>query len=108
MAEATVIKSVQKYLNYLKERGFNVSFAVLFGSHASETATDMSDIDLIVVSPDFDKQIQCRTLDLLWQLAARTDSRIEPFPCGLEQWKKDNFTPIIEIARKAGFVVQPN
>ncbi len=108
MAEASIIKSVQKYLNYLKDNGFNVSFGILFGSHAHGTATELSDIDLIVVSPDFDKKIECRTLDKLWQLAGRTDSRIEPIPCGLERWRKDDFTPIIEIARKEGSMVQPN
>ncbi len=108
MAEAAIIKSVQKYLNYLKENGFDVSFGILYGSQVTGTATELSDIDLIVVSPDFDKKIECRTLDKLWQFAGRTDSRIEPIPCGLERWEKDDYTPIIDIARKEGSVVKLN
>ncbi len=108
MAEEAVIKSVQKYLNYLKDNGFNVSFGILFGSQAIGTATELSDIDLIVVSPDFDKKIECRTLDKLWQIAGRTDVRIEPIPCGLERWEKDDYTPIIDIARREGAVVTLN
>ena len=108
MAEEAVIKSVQKYLNYLKHNGFNVSFGILFGSRATGTATELSDIDLIVVSPDFDKKIECRTLDKIWQLAGRTDSRIEPIPCGIERWEKDDYTPIIDIARREGTIVTLN
>jgi predicted nucleotidyltransferase len=108
MAQAAVIKSVQKYLNYLKDNGFNVSFGILFGSQATGTATELSDIDLIVVSPDFDKKIECRTLDRLWQLAGRTDIRIEPIPCGLERWEKDDFSPIIDLARREGAIVTLN
>lgn len=108
MAEEAVIKSVKKYLNYLKDNGFNVSFGILFGSQATGTATELSDIDLIVVSPDFDKKIECRTLDKLWQIAGRADYRIEPIPCGLERWGKDDYTPIIDIARTEGAIITLN
>jgi predicted nucleotidyltransferase len=108
MAQAAVIKSVQEYMKSLNANGFNVSFGILFGSQAAGTATELSDIDLIVVSPDFDKKMQCSTMDLIWQLAARTDTRIEPIPCGLERWEKDNYTPIIDIARNEGTVISLN
>ena len=108
MARAAVIKLARKYLNNLNANGFNVSFGILFGSQAAGTATKLSDIDLIVVSPDFDKKIKCRTMDKLWQLAGRTDSRIEPIPCGLKRWQKDDYTPIIDIARNEGAMITLN
>jgi predicted nucleotidyltransferase len=108
VVQTAVIKSVQTYLNNLNANGFNVSFGVLFGSQATGTATKWSDIDLIVVSPDFDNEIPCKTKDTLWQLAGRTDSRIEPIPCGLERWRKDDYTPIIDIARNEGAVITLN
>lgn len=108
MAKKTIINSVRKYLNYLKENGFNISFGILYGSQATGKATEFSDIDLIVVSPDFDKPIECKTLDKLWQLAGRTDHRIEPIPCGLERWEKDDYTPIIDIARNEGTIIRLN
>ncbi len=108
MVEKAIINSIRKYLNYLKENGFNVSFGILYGSQATGKATEFSDIDLIVVSPDFDKPIECKTLDKLWQLAGRTDYRIEPIPCGLERWEKDDYTPIIDIARNEGTIVTLN
>lgn len=108
MATEAIIKSVRKYLNYLKENGFNVSFGILYGSQVTGKATEFSDIDLIVVSPDFDDAIECKTLDKLWQCAGRTDHRIEPIPCGLERWEKDDYTPIIDIARNEGTIVTLN
>ena len=105
MVDQAIINSVRNYLAYLKENGFNVSFGILYGSWVTGKATEYSDIDLIVVSPDFDKQIECKTLDKLWQLAGRTDYRIEPIPCGLERWEKDDYTPIIDIARNEGTIV---
>ena len=105
MVDQAIINSVRNYLAYLKENGFNVSFGILYGSQVTGKATEFSDIDLIVVSPDFDKQIECKTLDKLWQLAGRTDYRIEPIPCGLERWEKDDYTPIIDIARNEGTIV---
>ena len=66
------------------------------------------DIDLVVVSPDFDNKIECKTLDKLWKCAGWTDYRIEPIPCGLERWEKDNYTPIIDIARNEGTIVTLN
>ena len=41
-------------------------------------------------------------MDLLWKLAAKTDSRIEPILCGEPQWDNDVSSAIIEIARREG------
>jgi len=42
----------------------------------------------------------------LWYMAARTDSRIEPIACGLQQWSEDTSSAIIEIARREGRQIQ--
>jgi hypothetical protein len=47
-------------------------------------------------------------MDKLWILAGRTDSRIEPIPCGLKRWQKDDYTPIIDIARNQGAMITLN
>ena len=70
-------------------------------------ANPWSDIDLLVVSPQFDGRRERRDVDLLWRLAARTDSRIEPVPCGEHQWIEDTSSAIVEIARRDGQQVMP-
>jgi len=44
-------------------------------------------------------------VNLLWRVAARTDSRIEPFPVGQRQFEQNDSSAIIEIARREGQVI---
>ncbi len=47
-----------------------------------------------------------RDIDLLWRLAAKEDSRIEPIPCGERQWDEDVSSAIVEIARREGETIR--
>ena len=102
MVDSGVMKSVQNYLHHLKENGLDVRFGVVFGSQARGQGNVLSDIDLIVVSPEYDESITRDSINQLWRTAARTDSRIEPLPCGLRQWQEDTSEVILEIARQDG------
>jgi hypothetical protein len=59
-------------------------------------------LDLLVVSPQFDDMKDRSGINLLWRIAARVDSRIEPVACGSRQWLDDDSSAIIEIARQQG------
>ena len=107
MADPTIIGIVRQYLRNLAEQGILARMGVLFGSHATGHPGQWSDIDLLVVSPAFDGTFSRDAIDSLWYVAARTDSRIEPIPCGERQWAEDTATPIIEIARREGVEVMP-
>ena len=102
MVDDSVVASVQQYLRVLKKHGVRVSFGVIFGSQTTGKMDRSSDIDLLVVSPRFDKPRDRKDVNLLWRLAARTDSRIEPIPCGERQWREDENSLVIEIARREG------
>ena len=102
MVDESVVASVREYLRALRKHDFAVSFGVIFGSQTTGEMDRSSDIDLLVVSPRFDKPRERKDVNLLWRLAARTDSRIEPIPCGERQWRDDEASPIIEIARREG------
>jgi predicted nucleotidyltransferase len=104
-----VIDAVKRYIDVLRrEHAFNVSQAVLFGSFARGRADEWSDIDLVVVASRFDEGIARPDVELLWRVAAHTDSRIEPIPCGVRQWVEDQSSAIIEIARREGQVILPD
>ena len=45
---------ISQYLASLKEHGFQIQDAILFGSHASGKANQWSDIDLALVSYEFE------------------------------------------------------
>ena len=102
MLEQSVLKSVQNYLAAVAANGIVVERGVVFGSQASGHAQVWSDIDLLVVSSQFDDMKDRSSINLLWRLAARIDSRIEPIPCGSRQWREDDSSAIIEIARLQG------
>ena len=102
MVDESVVTQVRNYLRSVQDHGVAVRFGIIFGSQAAGQANRWSDIDLLVVSPRFDGQRSRGDIDLLWRLAARADSRIEPIPCGERQWQEDDSSAIIEIARREG------
>jgi uncharacterized protein len=102
MVDPSVVKSVRDYLISLQREGIVVRFGIVFGSQATDKTDQWSDIDLLVVSPHFDGPRSRKDVDLLWRLAARSDSRIEPIPCGERQWDEDDTSAILEIARREG------
>jgi predicted nucleotidyltransferase len=105
MADRKIVKSVQKYLRYLTQQGIPISFGVLYGSYAKDTASQWSDIDLLVVSSRFDEPRTTDDYKKLWGYAARTDNRIEPIPVGERQFEEDDSSAIIEIARREGQII---
>jgi hypothetical protein len=102
MVDPTIVMVVRNYLQTVHDSGLEVHFGVVFGSQSQGKADEWSDIDLLVVSPRFDNLSNRQDVDLLWRLAARSDSRIEPIPCGERQWLEDNSSAIVEIARREG------
>ena len=102
MADSAIVKSVQNYLNYVKKQGVPVSYGILFGSYAKNTAHEFSDIDVLVVSPQYDQPCTAEDHENLWMYAARTDYRIEPIPVGEKQFVNDKNSMIIVIARREG------
>lgn len=107
MVESGIRTVVETYLKTLARNGVVVTRGIIFGSQVKGNAGVWSDIDLLIVSPKFDAVSGRDDINLLWRLAARTDSRIEPIPCGEKQWLEDDSSPIIEIARREGEVITP-
>ena len=104
MVDPAVINSVKNYMAQLGALGIHSEKTVLFGSFATGKADEFSDIDLIVIAPEFDGNRQIQLLKNLWK-ATFTDNRIEPIPCGKEEWENDHSRPILEIARNEGVIV---
>ena len=104
MVEETVIAAVRRYLAALPAVGIHPHKAVLFGSFARGQADKWSDIDLIVIAPEFDGSRELSLVKSLWR-ATVSDSRIEPIPCGQHEWETDESRPILEIARREGIII---
>lgn len=106
MVDESIISVVKDYLKKVSSQGIPVRSGVLIGSQVNGNIDVWSDIDLVVVSPLFDGDYSREFVNRLWRIAARTDNRIEPIPCGEHQWMEDSGNPIIEIARTEGVEIK--
>ena len=89
MVERTVnteiLDSVNKFVEEIKKH-YNVTAIILFGSYAKGTANENSDIDIAVISDDFDDIYDCMAalMGMTWDI----DARIEPHPITKEDYEK--------------------
>jgi predicted nucleotidyltransferase len=85
MAKATpeLKQIVQRYRTQLKKMGIQPVKILLYGSQATGTAKEGSDIDLIVISKDWEKYNRRERLELLGVASARI----------LEPIQAQGFTP---------------
>ena len=72
MAEEQLKEVIDYFKNQLIEEGIRISKIILFGSQAVGTATDDSDIDLVVVSEDFADKNLFEKIKLLNKADAKT------------------------------------
>ena len=105
MAEEAIIKTIKNYLCSLPAFGIHACRAVLFGSYVQGKADEFSDIDLVVIAPELEGPRELTVVEKLWQATASADNRIEPIPCGEQEWETDGSRPILEIARREGVII---
>ncbi len=105
MVEQAIIESVKNYLASLPRSGIHAKRAVLYGSFARGEGKPESDIDLVVIAPEFDGRRDIALVKALWRATA-ADDRIEPIPCGEKEWESGDGRPILEIARQEGVVIE--
>lgn len=72
-----IINSIEKFIKEIKKK-YNVEAIILFGSYAKGTESEDSDIDIAIVSADFDDIYDCMAIlmGMTWDI----DARIEPHP----------------------------
>jgi predicted nucleotidyltransferase len=105
MVDRAIVTAVRRYLSAVSSEGIHARRAVLFGSLARGEADEWSDIDLIVIAPEFDGPRDVAQVEALWRAILVADNRIEPIPCGEREWETDETRPILEIARREGIVI---
>ncbi|HPO13860.1 MAG TPA: nucleotidyltransferase domain-containing protein [Candidatus Hydrogenedentes bacterium] len=105
MIDESIVNCIKEYLRKLPAHGIHARRAILFGSYARGEANQWSDIDLIVLAPEFDRKYKLSTLQTLWRARGKDTIRIEPIPCGEQQWETDETLPILEIARREGIEI---
>ncbi len=88
MAKETINKDIINIVNKYKEeikKKYNITEIILFGSYAKGTENEDSDIDIAIVSDDFDDIYECMAvlMGMTWDI----DARIEPHPILKEDYE---------------------
>ena len=72
-----VRRIVQRYVRALQSR-IHVERVILYGSYATGRAHEWSDIDIVVVSPDFARMNELERVQFLARRTVHFDSRLAP------------------------------
>lgn len=105
MSQTDAINIIRTYLLALKQAGINIDRAYLYGSYARNEATAESDIDVLLVSRQFDTDDDY-ILAKPWLFTGKVDYRIEPLSVGLKRFETDNTSLIIEEVRQSGIEIK--
>ncbi len=80
-----IMESIQKYIKKVSQY-YKIEAIILFGSYAKGSENENSDIDIAIISSDFNDIIEdgAKLIGLTWKI----DTRIEPHPITTEDYKK--------------------
>jgi predicted nucleotidyltransferase len=104
MVDTKIINIVKKYLDILSREGILISKAFIYGSQVNGSATNESDIDLMLVSPLFDDNTD-KYAPILWLSTRKASYKIEPIAVGEKRFYTDDKSPLIEIVRQEGIEI---
>ena len=88
MDKKTVLDIISQFRNALEAKGTRVSRLILFGSYASGNAREGSDIDLVVVSEDFEGKGFWERIDVLSDAIYEVFQPIEAIALTPSEWEE--------------------
>ncbi len=97
-----IMEIVQKYVEKICEN-YKVYAIILFGSYAKGTNNENSDIDIAIITDDFENDIFDEELNLM-KLRRKIDTRIEPHLIRIKDYKNAE-TPFIKEVIDTGIKV---
>ena len=104
MATTEVIELLKKYVLLLNTEGISVYKAYLFGSYSTNTASNNSDIDVMIVSDNYDENDD-QASGKIWSLTRKLNTKIEPFLIGKKKFNEDKSSPLISMIKKYGIEI---
>ena len=83
--DSRIMESIKKYIKKISQY-YKIEAIILFGSYAKGTENEDSDIDIAIISSDFNDIIEdgAKLIGLTWKI----DTRIEPHPITTEDYQK--------------------
>jgi predicted nucleotidyltransferase len=94
MAEATVKQAAELIKNILKDRNITVDKILVFGSYAKGNYSKDSDLDIAVISRDFNEKDIFQKAQMLkglkWALVEKFEVAFDIVPVSLKQWQESS------------------
>lgn len=98
MDKIAVIDIIGRFRRGIEARGVRLEKVILYGSHATGAATSGSDIDLVVISQDFEGKGFWERIDLLSDVIYEQFVPIEAVALTPGEWERGE-SVIVEFAR---------
>ncbi len=98
-----ITREIKDYLSILKKDKLPIEKAVLFGSYAKETQSEISDIDLCIISPRFKNAFKA----MQYLYLKRTNNKtpvISPIGFSPKDFN-DNYDTLIQEIKKTGIEI---
>ncbi|MEW6040083.1 MAG: nucleotidyltransferase domain-containing protein [Elusimicrobiota bacterium] len=95
---------ITRFIQEIKN-DIRINKIILFGSYATGKIKQSSDIDLIVVSKDFEKKDEIEAIQYLFRKASRISSLIEPIPASYSEVKNADKRDFMGQVIKYGKVI---
>ena len=99
MDTATAMNSVRAFKRALQARNIRVEKLLVFGSYATNTAKEGSDIDVVVVSPSFSRKGFWDRINILSDAIYEVRAPIEAHAFTPAEWRR-GASPIIQFAAR--------
>lgn len=99
MDKAAVIKIANQFRKGIRDRGIRPLKLILYGSHATGTNREGSDIDIIVISDDFIGKSYWERIDILSDVIYEIFAPIEAVALTRDEWDKGDLL-VTDFARK--------
>jgi predicted nucleotidyltransferase len=99
MDKRAVLEIIRKFKVLLENGGMQVEKIILFGSYANGNPHEWSDIDLVVVSPDFENVGLWERIKMISKAICEIFEPIEAIPMTPEEWERGD-SMICEFAKR--------
>ncbi len=101
MAKREIVEILRKYIYILRSEGITIDRAYLYGSYLSNTATNESDIDIMIVTEKEDDDLTGK----VWSLTRKVNSKIEPYLVGKVRFNNSFDSPLIDLVKRTGLEI---
>lgn len=101
MSKSEIVEVLKKYIFILRSEGIAVDKAYLYGSYLSNTATEDSDIDVLIVTENENDNLTGK----IWSLTKRVNSRIEPYLIDKDRFINNKDSLLIDLVKRTGIEI---